>query len=676
MDEGTHESMIASFAPLLAASILEELDKKESPATTSDRKSKSSKQASDSKDKSKSHHKKKSKKSSKHNEKKKHKSKSKRDSDEKSKHLNESVKRDKEKHKDRVESTKENNSNKASDHESAVIRATASDDLVVVDNSNRELYTAESVTFDKHNKKSKELEIGLVESRASTAEPEKTTVNPSLALPSLEADDKVEDGEIVDEISYDVNTVSDDVTHAIDMLAQTTSKQRKVVSSRKEKKPKKVRITDTVIDDMDRKMDKMERKIKGKNYRPRHIDEIREYEDDTEYLEHHEKRLKSSGSRRDAEQRYYERHRSRSPLQTHRSRSYSPEPSAYTGDYRDKEYDHKEKDYRNENQRSHYKYQDQYQRYDYRRRREDDRERLYREHRSISEARTMRSSSVVSSRSALSTSTTRTRRTYTRAERIDKAKLLAIARENLAKMIQSGTLPGDVPVDKFKLRHLKELSNAKSVHQYTEFCRAISAMEAAAYSDSSLSGSDIDSDDDVRSVISQVTFDGRHPFALKERKEIQIRVRDFAQLPARSAKELQTELREQFPVSSGKKHHIGELEWREVDPLDTTTPSPLAIMPPPMAPAPKAKKKTEDRLPLPTFIAPAQSEQQNIIGPVQPPSESPTQQTKQPVIDIGSIMAQRLGAMRVLQDDPLNVVALKQMQQAQEMVTISIASPA
>ena len=197
-------------------------------------------------------------------------------------------------------------------------------------------------------------------------------------------------------------------------------------------------------------------------------------------------------------------------------------------------------------------------------------------------------------------------------------------------------------------------------------------MEAAAYSDSSLSGSDIDSDDDVRSVISQVTFDGRHPFALKERKEIHIRVRDFAQLPARTAKELQTELREQFPVSSGKKHHIGELEWTEVDPLLT---APLAIMPPPLAPAPKAKKKPVDPLPLPTFVAP-QSENESIIGPVQPTIEAPALQQKQPVIDIGSIMAQRLGAMRVLQDDPLNVVALKQMQQAQEMVTISIASAA
>lgn len=193
-------------------------------------------------------------------------------------------------------------------------------------------------------------------------------------------------------------------------------------------------------------------------------------------------------------------------------------------------------------------------------------------------------------------------------------------------------------------------------------------MDAAAYSDSSLSGSDVDSDDDVRSVISQVAFDGRHPFVLKERKEIVIRVRDFNPLPIRSSKEV---LREQFPVSSGQKHHIGELEWREVSPPPPDGGT-LAVMPPPTTPAPKAKKKTAEPLPPPSFVPPPKPPVP--IGPQQPEPSTETSAKDdslaptQPTPDIGSIMATRLSAMRVLEKDPLNLVAIKQLQQAQEMV--------
>lgn len=42
----------------------------------------------------------------------------------------------------------------------------------------------------------------------------------------------------------------------------------------------------------------------------------------------------------------------------------------------------------------------------------------------------------------------------------------------------------------------------------------------------------------------------------------------------------------------------------------------------------------------------------------------------EPKIDIGTVMSQRLSAMRVLQDDPSNVVAFKQMKDAQGMVRV------
>ncbi|KAI1278696.1 Protein SON [Halotydeus destructor] len=184
-------------------------------------------------------------------------------------------------------------------------------------------------------------------------------------------------------------------------------------------------------------------------------------------------------------------------------------------------------------------------------------------------------------------------------------------------------------------------------------------MEAAAYSDSSLSGSDIDSDDEVRSVISQVTFDGRHPFALKERKDIQIKIRNLPQIQARSAKEVQSELRSEFPVSSGNMHKHKQLEWKEVE-----QPGPLALMPPPMAPPPKTKKARTQEYP-PPFAPPPEAEQPTTSGSTADSEVQPSKQT----MDIGSIMAARISAMRVLEQDPQNAVALKQMEQANEMMT-------
>lgn len=269
-------------------------------------------------------------------------------------------------------------------------------------------------------------------------------------------------------------------------------------------------------------------------------------------------------------------------------------------------------------------------------------------HRSVSVSRSTRSVS-------------RARRIYTEEEKIDKAKLLAIARANLSSMMRMGTLPKGVDVERFKLRHLKELAASKSVKEYTEFCRAISAMEAAAYSDSSLSASD-DSDDEVRSVISEATFAGKHPFALKERKEIQIKVRDFVPRMPRSAKEIQSLLSDEFPVDSGDKHRRKELEWTDVS--DMTTPTSLPVK--------ERSKKTGDRVreqPDDSLAFGKKDEPETTTASTADVVTELLSPESAPKFDVGSIMSQRLSAMRVLQSDPFNLVALKQMRQTQEMVS-------
>ncbi|RWS05263.1 protein SON-like isoform X1 [Dinothrombium tinctorium] len=225
-------------------------------------------------------------------------------------------------------------------------------------------------------------------------------------------------------------------------------------------------------------------------------------------------------------------------------------------------------------------------------------------------------------------------------ERINKEALLDIAKQNLAKMIEKGDLPKNTDISKLKLKHLRELTTQKSVSEWTELCRAISAMEAAAYSDLS-SDLDSDSDSDYQSslVDSYTDKDVRHPFRLKERRDIEIRVRDFVQLQSRTAKEVQKELREQFPVSSGSHHRIKEHEWTEVKPDSPKKP--------------KKKVKSEHE----------KVDESNIDQNI----ETNTFQSKNS-LDIGTIMSQRLNAMRKLQEDPYNVVAIKQMYNAQEMM--------
>ncbi|XP_014480766.1 PREDICTED: protein SON-like isoform X2 [Dinoponera quadriceps] len=228
-------------------------------------------------------------------------------------------------------------------------------------------------------------------------------------------------------------------------------------------------------------------------------------------------------------------------------------------------------------------------------------------------------------------------RSKERKERIeiDKKKLLEIARRNAINMIKQGTLPlaqQDKAIAAIQ-------SGGKTVDELTDFCKTLSKSEALGEL------SNISSEEE-----SEFEKGFHHPFLLKERpSSIIMNIKDAKQLPTKTfqekAAETSNQLRLQFPVSSGQQHRKTESEWVPVIPkkpepkkifVPASTNGPPAIMPPP--------------------------------SPLQPTPITVFPTTE--VVDIGSIVSQRLAAMRKLRENPNDVNALNAMHQAQnEMKT-------
>ncbi|OQR78447.1 protein SON-like [Tropilaelaps mercedesae] len=133
----------------------------------------------------------------------------------------------------------------------------------------------------------------------------------------------------------------------------------------------------------------------------------------------------------------------------------------------------------------------------------------------------------------------------------DKKELLEVAKRNVKVMIQTGTLPKGVDVEKLGLDLSKEeaSSTAESVDKFTEICRKIQET----------------GDDDEATTATRVS----HPFEVKERP-IRMNIPNAVQLPAKSFQEKIKDtaaLTAQFPVSSGsthRKNEIKELDWKPV----------------------------------------------------------------------------------------------------------------
>ncbi|XP_076658419.1 uncharacterized protein LOC143362285 isoform X2 [Halictus rubicundus] len=251
------------------------------------------------------------------------------------------------------------------------------------------------------------------------------------------------------------------------------------------------------------------------------------------------------------------------------------------------------------------------------------------------EKRKHRSRSDERSRDKYSRGRSRSRERKERIE-IDKKKLLEIARRNAINMIKQGTLPlaqQDKAIAAIQ-------AGGKTVDELTDFCKSLSKSEALGEL-SSISSEEDGSD-------TEKGF--HHPFLLKGRpNSIIMNIRDAKQLPTKTFQEKTVEssnqLRLQFPVSSGQHHRKTENEWV---PITSKKPEPKKQFVPATVPS-----KPPAVMPIPTPpVHPVQSTVFSQPVPTEP-------------IDIGSIVSQRLAAMRKLRENPNDICAQNEMYRAQ-----------
>ncbi|CAH2011065.1 unnamed protein product [Acanthoscelides obtectus] len=268
------------------------------------------------------------------------------------------------------------------------------------------------------------------------------------------------------------------------------------------------------------------------------------------------------------------------------------------------------------------------------------------------------------------------------SSKIDKKKLLEIARRNAINMMKSGNLPAALSLgpqaQEKVIAAIK--SGGKTIEELTDFCKTLSKKEELGEL-SSLSEKD-DSDSDTDKPF-------HHPFQIKDRPtSITMNIKNSVPLPVKSLVERTSELRMQFPVSSGQQHRKGE-EWLPVSPATAnkaedkqapprpTTSVPLADVPlpplpieaPPAAPLlpavvpPVAKAVAAVVAPAivpPAAVAPPVAAPASVVA-LPGPQVFPLTVAGQQQVDISSIVSQRLTAMRKLQENPHDVQALTQM---------------
>lgn len=247
------------------------------------------------------------------------------------------------------------------------------------------------------------------------------------------------------------------------------------------------------------------------------------------------------------------------------------------------------------------------------RRRERSRSRSHHGSRNRSSSRSRRHHSRDRRRSR---SRSRDRKRTSGGDHIDKKKLLEIARKNAMNMLQAGILPAGImgtagAANQAAAATKPEKNAAKTVDELTEYCKELSKRENLGEL-SSLSGSD-DSD-------SEKPF--HHPFQVKDRPSfISMNIKNAVQLPLKTLQERTVEhsqLRIQFPVSSGQQHRKTESEWV------------------PVTPQKKPEEKKSSSSSLKAIEAPKPAE--------------PTPNRSHEVIDIGTMVSQRLAAMRKMHD--------------------------
>nr|CAD7590324.1 unnamed protein product [Timema genevievae] len=144
-------------------------------------------------------------------------------------------------------------------------------------------------------------------------------------------------------------------------------------------------------------------------------------------------------------------------------------------------------------------------------------------------------------------------------------------------------------------------------------------------------------------------------------------IENAVQLPVKTLQEKTAEqskhLRIQFPVSSGQQHRKTESEWVPVSPKKDSTCT--ALVPLKGTPSIPAQASTP---PIETSVFPVaeNNELANALVVLSSTAEDGEIGVRISNLDIGSIVSQRLTAMRKLQENPHDVQALNEMYKAQK----------
>ncbi|XP_059079126.1 protein Son-like isoform X2 [Tigriopus californicus] len=283
---------------------------------------------------------------------------------------------------------------------------------------------------------------------------------------------------------------------------------------------------------------------------------------------------------------------------------------------------------------------------------------------------------------------------------IDKEKLLAIAKKNAVKLLSSDNLMG---MDHGRLLAIK--SGGQNLAQLTDFCRELARKGITdEFSDHEklLPGQSDDEEVEYhhpfmvkdRPVPTPFSF-GRAPGSSLAATGVAIEyLNPEAKVAAKSHRMLE------FPVSSGNAHRVKETTTieKEENPKEATPPPPTTaiIVPEPVevtkesVETPQVETQAEivnKSNPLGVLMFGGAKEPEPEVKAVEPraqlaiegpkPATTPEieesasvfENVEEPNKDIGSIVSQRLDAMRKLSDNPQNPEALSELYNAQKQMS-------
>ena len=265
---------------------------------------------------------------------------------------------------------------------------------------------------------------------------------------------------------------------------------------------------------------------------------------------------------------------------------------------------------------------------------------------------------------------------------IDKAKLLAIAKKNAVKLLSSDNLMG---MDHDRLIAIK--SGGQNLRQLTDFCRELASKGIT---------DEFDDDDDL--LYGGKAEDVHHPFEVKERAipnpYSSAGVSGEKLTPAMKSAAMSHRMIE-FPVSSGNAHRVtedhvdpaAELAKKKEEAKPEVKPEETPVKPeikeakePEETEAQKAN--AENPLGVIMFGGVPEKPKELTFEPSSVVFEEPKREVSEskeevkdsgvfdpvaePSKDITSIVSQRLGAMKKLNDNPTDPQALKELYDAQK----------